>query len=450
MTDGDKNFMRRLHAAEAQIRALQDGEIDAIVDRRGVNLLRLRELEEKLEQSELRYRRLIQANIIGVITAGETKIREANDIFLEMIGCSRKELSEGGIDWRNMTPPEYLPRDQKAFEELLEKGHCSPFEKEYIRKDGTRVPILIGASLLSPKPLTWICFVMDLTEPKLLETALRRSHAELEQRVRERTASLQKKSRRLRILNSTLRQEIARRLEYEALLEAYNQRITQEHSRRLYLSKHLVEILEKERREIAGELHDGIGQLTAALKMDLELLERRLDGADVKRMRPLQSAKQKLLELIDFARTTSQQLRPTVLDTLGLVPALRSLLSSFEKSRPGIEVNFFSREIPEKMDSEIETAVYRVVQEAMTNCVKHADAKTVHIHFAKRDRALFLTFEDDGKGFDFESVSAHAATGKGCQGITIMRERLFQLGGEFRIESALGKGTVISGRIPVE
>jgi len=135
--------------------------------------------EEALCESEMRVRRLVEANIIGVLEGVEERIRNANQIFLDMVGYSREDLMSGKLCWPEMTPPEYLPLDEAAREQLLNHGAVSPFEKEFIRKDGARVPILLCATLLERSPLAWIAFVVDLSEHKRLEDSLRRRAVEL-------------------------------------------------------------------------------------------------------------------------------------------------------------------------------------------------------------------------------------------------------------------------------
>lgn len=125
--------------------------------------------KEGLRESNERFQRLTDASIIGIITANTERITSANDEFLRLVGYTRADLDAGKIDWRKMTPAEFAAADKKGIAELRERGCCQPFEKEYWRKDGSRVPILIGASLLTPNPLTWICFVLDLTQLKQKE-----------------------------------------------------------------------------------------------------------------------------------------------------------------------------------------------------------------------------------------------------------------------------------------
>lgn len=129
-------------------------------------------------KAEARMRSLVEANIIGVIVANlRGEILEANDAFLTMVGYTRDDLEAGRVHWSAMTPPEYATQDEQKIEEISRTGACSPFEKEYIRKDGSRVPILAGVALLPEHPDHCICFIIDLTQRKRAEAALRESEA---------------------------------------------------------------------------------------------------------------------------------------------------------------------------------------------------------------------------------------------------------------------------------
>ncbi|HXX78301.1 MAG TPA: PAS domain-containing protein, partial [Ktedonobacteraceae bacterium] len=109
--------------------------------------------EEALRQSQERAKRLVDANIIGVVISDLHHIFEANDAFLEIVGYNREDLAAGRINWIQMTPPEFLPLDMNAIQELKERGTFTPFEKAYYRKDGRVIPILIGGAVLEQDPL---------------------------------------------------------------------------------------------------------------------------------------------------------------------------------------------------------------------------------------------------------------------------------------------------------
>ena len=134
----------------------------------------LRNQQIALKKSEARFSRLVGANIIGVLLAGPNgAIMEANDAFLKMVGYTREDLQKGLLHWGEMTPPEYLEQDEQVLQTLASTGSCAPFEKVYIRKDGSHVPILLGAAQLESDELAWVCFVLDLTESKQTEALLR-------------------------------------------------------------------------------------------------------------------------------------------------------------------------------------------------------------------------------------------------------------------------------------
>jgi PAS domain S-box-containing protein len=129
-------------------------------------------VENALRETEARFRRLYDANIVGIVSADRERVLDSNDLFLEMVGYSRDDLKAGRVRWDAIGLPEYAPLDERVISELLQTGACRPVEKEYVRKDGTRVPVLIGATLLERTPLQWLCFVVDLSERKTLERRL--------------------------------------------------------------------------------------------------------------------------------------------------------------------------------------------------------------------------------------------------------------------------------------
>jgi PAS domain S-box-containing protein len=144
-------------------------------------LVRERALRQDLEAvvaalrtSELRFRRLFEANIIGIAfsDSGGQEV-EANDVFLDLIGYTREDLQAGRVRWTMMTPPEYRHLDARAEAELKARGVCTPFEKEYLRKDGRRVPVLIGVARLEDTPDQCVGFAIDLSERRRLEAQLR-------------------------------------------------------------------------------------------------------------------------------------------------------------------------------------------------------------------------------------------------------------------------------------
>jgi formate hydrogenlyase transcriptional activator len=128
------------------------------------------ERDEKLRRGRARLRRLpAESTIAGIVSGEFDRIPEVNDAFLELVGYSREDLEAGRLRWPDLTPPEYLGLDELAHEEGLRFGACTPFEKELIRKDGTRVPVLVATAVLKLSPFRWITFVQDLRERDRIE-----------------------------------------------------------------------------------------------------------------------------------------------------------------------------------------------------------------------------------------------------------------------------------------
>jgi PAS domain S-box-containing protein len=140
--------------------------------------------------------RLRDANVLGVVTLDEQRVIDANDAYLDIIGYTREDLAAGLIAWRKITPPGWSGAEQKALAQLRQTGACRPFEKEYIHRDGHRVPVLIGAAVINRSPLRWTSFVVDLTARQWAE----RERAELLARERAAQAEADSAGERLALL----------------------------------------------------------------------------------------------------------------------------------------------------------------------------------------------------------------------------------------------------------
>jgi signal transduction histidine kinase len=196
---------------------------------------------------------------------------------------------------------------------------------------------------------------------------------------------------------------------------------------------------ELERKRLARELHDETGQALTSILLGLKAVE------DAKSEQALRDAAATLRKLVvgtlHDVRRLAVELRPKALDDFGLVPALERLSETFEE-RTGIEIQLESRLGGERLTDEIETTVYRLVQEALTNVIKHAAARTVSILLVRRGANVTALIEDDGRGF---APAEARADGLGLVG---MRERVALLGGRLTIESAEGAGTTIAVEVP--
>ncbi len=133
-----------------------------------------KETEEALKRSQFRFRRLVDSDILGImVTSTSGLVTECNNEFLEIVGYTRADLDAGLVRWDQMTPPEYRALDEHAVHELANTGRCDPWEKEYIRKDGKRVPVVVGVTSLDPNTTECLCFVLDIEAQKKIEAELR-------------------------------------------------------------------------------------------------------------------------------------------------------------------------------------------------------------------------------------------------------------------------------------
>jgi signal transduction histidine kinase len=211
------------------------------------------------------------------------------------------------------------------------------------------------------------------------------------------------------------------------------------------LSAKLVKAQEEERRTIARELHDEVGQMLMAIKVELSVAQR-ASGTSSGTVRALDTARAITDTTLSTVRDLSRLLHPAVLDDLGLPAAIEWYLGGLSK-RHDLRMETSFAGMDERLAPEIEGAFYRIVQEAMTNVIKHARATTCRVELRREDGNVMLTIQDDGIGFDrFQKHRDAEPPGLGLIGI---RERTLQLGGRASVESELLRGTRVTAVIPV-
>lgn len=360
----------------------------------GLRHLKQLEAEEALRESERQYRNIFENAVEGVFQAGpDGRFLNINPALARMhgFGSPGKMMAT-----RSLASDLFAdPKEGRLFSQLLaEHGLVKGFEGQAVTDEGSRIWVSMNARSVQDE---WGRTYYE----GIVENITERKRAEMEMRTTQN---------RLRTLSRTL------------------------------LKK-----MEIERHYVAYELHDEIGQALTAVKLNLESI-RSLPGHE-----GLDGHLDESVAVIDRAlqqvRDLSLNLRPSVLDDLGLMAALRWLVNSMT-SKSGLEIHFESDEIEPRLSREIETACFRVAQEAITNVLRHAQASRITVLLRKDRDALSLTVSDNGIGFDARSAQARCVSG-GSFGLLGMEERVTLSGGSFTVESVLDKGSKISAHFPL-
>jgi PAS domain S-box-containing protein len=346
---------------------------------------------------------------IGIVIANARgDILQANDCYLSILGCTREELLSGLVDWRRMTPPEWLPVDERALDQLRERGVCDTYEKEYVRREGSRVPVLITDAMMPGDSGDILAFVVDITERKQAEGALQQ-----------------------------------RTLELQHLTETLEVRVKERTTELANLSSELLVAQEKERRRISYNLHDNVWQTLEIIRTQLEHLFSREDEADWPAFH--RKSKQLIPVIRDtIARVRSMQgdLWPSVLDDIGIVATIDWYCREFGINHPGLGVEKDVGLVEDEVPVPAKIVIYRVMQEALSNVAKHSQASHVSLFLIKSDHGFEFCIRDNGIGFDPEEAIVKR-TPWGGLGLRTMKERTESSGGLFGVESAKGKGTTV-------
>lgn len=365
-------------------------------ERLRMDIAERKEIERGLRESEHRFRKLFDDAPFGLAMAGlDRRILEVNHAYCEMMGYTEQELVQ--VDFVDITHPEDRERDARMAEKLF-RGEVQSYsvEKRYITKSGEVIWANMTATIIRDRtgaPMYGLGMVQDITEKKRIVEQLKNSSEQLRS-----------------------------------------------------LSAHLQTVREEERRSIAREIHDELGQLLTGLIMELNAMEEKLaesygsDSGLLKRVRSMIGIANRLIESV---RKIATDLRPAILDDFGLVAAMEWYAQEFQR-RSGIECVFSSTVESVELTPAQQVAIFRVFQESLTNVARHAKATHVEAHLEDDGECLILQIEDDGKG----TMESDLADPKSL-GVLGMKERMAFLGGSLSIHGMRKRGTRVTARIPL-
>jgi PAS domain S-box-containing protein len=388
----------------------------------------LRMAQEEIEESRLKYSDLYDFAPVGYFTFSQAgEIVEVNLTGASLLGIERGKLLHRPFS--AFVDPEFRSLFRGHCLNVLKRRAKERCELKLIKKDGKSFfASLESISVPYGKSFRIRSAVSAITERKRMEEELRRSRDELEIRVRERTGKLAK-------VNEELQDEISQRKGAEESLRRSEKQLR-------HLSNQLLMAQEAERKRIAQELHDSIGQSLAAIRFALE----RKIGQMGKEKRPdgisLEDISLMVQNSVEENRRIMTNLRPSLLDDLGIITTIDWFCREFRKTYPQIKVEKQIEIREEEVLDHLKIVVFRILQEATNNSVKHGKGDLVSFVLRKIDGRMEFKIQDNGRGFDPASVQ------KGL-GLASMEERVRLSGGSFGVESSAGKGTTIRATWPL-
>src|ERR1043166_1174717 len=396
----------------------------------------LQKVRDALEAALANYTDLYDFAPVGYFSLDESGvILEANLMGAAWLGVERSRLINRRFSLF------VNPSGRLAFMAFLKKVFSGPGDQDcealLVKENGaTFWAAFRAAPAVFPKGTKKWCRIAfaDITVRKTAEMAPRRLEG-------------------LSETNRRLKQEIARRQRVELALRTSEQHYSQllDQSRAMqeqlrHLSRQVLSAQEEERKVISRELHDVIAQTLTSINVRLSNLKRQALTNTRGLNRSIALTQRLVEQSVAIVHRFARELRPTVLDDLGLIPALHTFLKSF-REQTGIHVTLSAFAEVERVNGDKRTVLYRVAQEALINIARHAQASRAEVKIQKLDGAICMKIKDNGKGFREQRV-LHAKKGERL-GLLGMRERIEMVGGTFTVTSAPGKGATVLAQIPL-
>jgi PAS domain S-box-containing protein len=381
-------------------------------------LYKRKKFENAFRRSEYRYRSIYHntpAMLHSIDTEG--RLISVSDNWLEVLGYDRDEVIGQKLT-RFFTAASRRLAEGTVIPQFFKTGICKDIPYQFVKKNDDTIDILlsaIGDRDDKGNVVRSLAVSIDVTERNRAEKALKLAKEELDRYSKDLEDQVEVRTKEITSILNQLRR----------------------------LSGNIMANQEKERSAIARELHDELGQILTALRMDSVWLWDRLEQTDPKASQRALTMCSLIDKTIEGVRGMAIRLRPGVLDDLGLVDALEWYTSDFEK-RTGITCLFEHHNVPD-IDDTVATAAYRITQEALTTVARHANASRVEVTLLGKDSTLTLATADDGKGFNTLDLTETEALG-----LAGMRERAGLVGGELEVQSQPEKGTRVKFKVPID
>ncbi len=485
--------------------------------------------EDILKQSEERFRAFFNSDVIGTFYSDiYGNVYSANDEFLRILGLTKDDIQNEKIRIQNFTPPEYLKLDEENIRNAIVIGSCHPYEKQFIRKSGERIWVLVGFVIVGNKRDEILAYVLDLTKLKETEENYKKLYIENEELLQRLQLHLERiplayiiidKNFKVKFFNPEAEKifgyknkEVKGKDPYEFLIPESSKALVEEKRKRWMLgdmnanginenitkdgriilcewyntpildengnlievismgidvterekskeelikseqklralASHLQSVREEERAAIARELHDELGQILTSVKMNLMMMSKQVIQEDESFDKKIfENEIQSMNEMIEHSvrrlKKLISELRPEVLDNLGLIPAIEWLVEQFI-TRSGIRVNFSSRIKNIDLPKDKQLNIYRIVQESLTNVLRHSNASEIILDISESDNNICIEIKDNGKGFSPDKLDPLHSIG-----ITGMKERALAFGAKLKLESLPGSGTTVLLSVP--